>query len=221
MWQAGDYAILLSDCHMPEMDGFELTAAIRAGEEGGDRRAPIIAITANALQGEAERCLAAGMDDYLSKPVSMKDLRSTLRKWMGDGGAATTTREDAVGEAQREAEASAPSSPSDGPVDERALKDVFGDDPVTFKEILDSFVGPTAATIAELKEAWESRTATDVKGAAHKLKSSSRSVGANLMADTCQALEAAGAAAVWATIDDLTPKLEPMFTDVKTYIEGL
>ena len=86
-WQSGDYAILFADLHMPEMDGYELTAAIRAAEksganETGKRRIPIIAFTANALKGEAERCLAIGMDDYLSKPVQLADLRAMLGKWM-------------------------------------------------------------------------------------------------------------------------------------------
>ena len=68
-WRVKKYALLLTDCQMPELDGFALTAAIRAEEDELDARFPIIAITANALQGEADRCLAAGMDDYLSKRV--------------------------------------------------------------------------------------------------------------------------------------------------------
>ena len=81
-WQSGDYAILLSDLHMPEMDGYELTAAIRAAEKTGKTRIPIIAFTANALKGEAEHCIAIGMDDYLSKPVQLVNLKAVLEKWM-------------------------------------------------------------------------------------------------------------------------------------------
>lgn len=83
MWQQGDYALVLSDCHMPVADGFELTRMIRAQEkEKKLARAIIIAVTANALKGEAEICLASGMDDYLAKPVLLDDLRSTLQKWL-------------------------------------------------------------------------------------------------------------------------------------------
>ncbi|MDO9424032.1 MAG: PAS domain S-box protein [Methylobacter sp.] len=80
-WQSGDYALLLSDLHMPNMDGYQLTAAIRAAETG-NARAPIIALTANALKGEAEHCRAAGMDDYLSKPARLADLKAMLEKWL-------------------------------------------------------------------------------------------------------------------------------------------
>ena len=80
-WQSGDYAILFADLHMPKMDGYELTEAIRAAETG-KARIPIIAFTANALKGEAERCIAIGMDDYLSKPVQLVNLKAMLEKWM-------------------------------------------------------------------------------------------------------------------------------------------
>jgi PAS domain S-box-containing protein len=83
MWQAnpGRYALLLTDCHMPHLDGFGLTAAIRTREPIGTRL-PIIAATANAMQGEAERCREHGMDDYLSKPLRMIELAPMLTKWL-------------------------------------------------------------------------------------------------------------------------------------------
>ena len=86
MWQAGegDYSLLLTDCHMPQMDGYELTREIRRIEEdrGVADFLPIIAITANALVGEADRCIAAGMNDYLSKPVELLRLKHVLGKWL-------------------------------------------------------------------------------------------------------------------------------------------
>ncbi len=83
MWQAnpGRYALLMSDCHMPNLDGFGLTSAIRLAE-AADAHLPIIAVTANAMQGEAERCRDQGMDGYLSKPLRMQELSVTLGKWM-------------------------------------------------------------------------------------------------------------------------------------------
>jgi CheY-like chemotaxis protein len=75
------YDLLFLDCHMPEMDGFEACRTIRLQEAGG-RRLPIIAMTASALKGDREKCLDAGMDDYLPKPVRMNDLRSVIERWL-------------------------------------------------------------------------------------------------------------------------------------------
>lgn len=77
----GSYSLILMDCQMPEMDGFEATQRIRNGEAGDDYLStPIVALTANAMQGDRERCLAAGMDDYISKPVEAEEFKSTLSK---------------------------------------------------------------------------------------------------------------------------------------------
>jgi two-component system, sensor histidine kinase and response regulator len=75
------YALILMDCQMPEMDGFETTAVIR-GQSGKISRIPIIAMTAHVMKGDRQRCLASGMDDYLSKPVTREKLDSTLKKWL-------------------------------------------------------------------------------------------------------------------------------------------
>ena len=75
------YALVLTDLNMPGLDGYALTAAIRS-EEADGRRVPIIALTANALHGESERCRAVGMDDYLSKPVRLEKLEATLARWL-------------------------------------------------------------------------------------------------------------------------------------------
>jgi PAS domain S-box-containing protein len=81
-WRTGRYALLLTDCQMPHMDGFALTAAIRAAQAPGTVPPIIIAITANAMQGEAQRCMDGGMDDFMTKPLRLKELGAMLAKWL-------------------------------------------------------------------------------------------------------------------------------------------
>jgi two-component system, NarL family, sensor histidine kinase EvgS len=90
-WAPGRYAAVLADIHMPRMDGHELARRLRAAEaERGGTHTPIVAVTANAMKGEEESCLAAGMDAYLAKPVSIEQLRAILERWLpiqGEGDA--------------------------------------------------------------------------------------------------------------------------------------
>ena len=79
-----DYRVILMDCHMPEMDGYEATARIRSLQK--EKRSCIIALTADAMQGDREKCLAAGMDDYLTKPLRIEELKGVLEKHLADHG---------------------------------------------------------------------------------------------------------------------------------------
>ena len=80
-WRTGDYALLLTDLQMPEVDGYELARQVRE-QETSDRRIPIVALSANTLMDEAENCMSAGMDAYLSKPVALSELEATLDQWL-------------------------------------------------------------------------------------------------------------------------------------------
>lgn len=184
LWGNGDYALLLTDLHMPEMDGYELCAAIRA-REAGEIRTPIIAITANALKGEAENCRALGMDDYLSKPVQLVYLKEMLDKWLppanssSDPSAATATTATVT-------------TMTTSPVDVSILEGLVGNDPGVISECLQSFRASATKTAAELNAAYHAGHAAEVAVAAHKLKSSARSVGALVLGELCAGMEEAG-----------------------------
>ncbi len=208
---------------MPHMDGYELTGCIRQAEESTSVRKPIIAVTANALEGEAQRCIAAGMDDYLSKPLAMSDLKAKLRKWLPVE--ADVERIEVTIDAPNSAptidksEGDFPSQ--DSPIDPSALKDVFGDDDDVFVEILKEFIDPSSANVEEILTAFEDRNADGVAKASHKLKSSARSVGAHELADLCASLEEAGNSENWTRIDNDAPRLPPAMKLVTEYISAL
>ena len=93
-----DYDIIFMDCHMPILDGYQSTVAIRNSEKQGDKRRCIIAMTADSIQGVRESCLASGMDDYAVKPIRKEQLHDLLDRWLGDGAAKTVQPEEvAVG----------------------------------------------------------------------------------------------------------------------------
>ena len=225
MWKSGRYALLLTDCHMPNLDGFQLTAEIRKLEEnsGSKERFPILAITANALQGEAERCLAAGMDGYMSKPVDLKDLAKNVNRWMPTKTAdvikttpvQTTESHDIIAEEPMK------NSIENPVVDTNVLKNLLGDDEEMLREVMKDFIAPSLDIVEELQGGYAKRDGQEIQMAAHKLKSSSRSMGANSLADLCYALEIAGKENDFDTIDEKITDLEKLMTEVVQFIEKL
>jgi PAS domain S-box-containing protein len=219
------YAILLTDCHMPNIDGFKLTRLIREAELDANDRMPIIAITASVMKEDVDACFEADMDDYLSKPLDMEKLKERLVKWMPQSTDATIDAVDpspTTDSPEDDAVVSADvSDVGPAPVDPAALKSVFGDDEETFREILSEFVGPATANVDEIMAAFHDKAAPQVGGAAHKLKSSSRSVGANILADLCAELEAAGKSGDWEIIDNRITLLPKILQDVTDYIDNI
>jgi PAS domain S-box-containing protein len=215
-WRSGRFGLLLTDCHMPEMDGFDLAKAIRVEEEKGGRHLPIVAVTANALKGEAERCIAAGMDDYLTKPLQLDVLREMLAKWLP--AQPQPSASDARGSNAVTDESDGAISGA-GPVDPGALKEILGsDDCALLKEFYADFLRTAEATVSEIETAHGRRSAKEVGALAHKLKSSARTVGANALADQCETLERAGGAENWEQLDCSMPALGGLFEQVERWV---
>lgn len=178
LWREGQYALLLTDLHMPDVDGYTLASTIRY-EEAGRRRMPIIALTANALRGEAHRAHLSGMDEYLAKPVKLDLLRSSLAKWMPADAAATVPSSTRT----------ASGDLANGVVDVDVLKSLVGDNESIIRDFLAHFLTAASATTGELREACDDADCNKVGAIAHKLKSSSRSMGAIRLSDFCAGLE--------------------------------
>jgi len=169
------HALVLTDCHMPVMDGFALTNAIRDGEKRTGKRVPIIALTANALQGEAEKCLAAGMDDYIAKPASLAHLSSVLRKWTTGAMSPPT----------------APAATAEGPIlDPTVLDELFEDSIEERRNLLDVFVRSVEQMLAALPAAVD-RDREEARGLAHSIKGAARSAGAMRVGRSAEVLEGA------------------------------
>ncbi len=206
-WENGSYALLLTDLHMPRMDGYDLARAIRLGEAGRPR-IPIIALSANALRGEAERCRVAGMDDYLSKPAPLSELKAVLEKWLPAAGD-TRPQEQAM---------AAAAGDSQVPVEPGVLAGLVGDDPDAMQRIMDIFRGALPAAVTELREACTAGDAGRAGVAAHKLKSSSRSIGALRLGNLCAEMEKAGRSGDAANLAELLPRFEAEVAAVQAHL---
>lgn len=179
------YSLVLMDCQMPEMDGFEAARAIRQGEVAGGERLPIIAMTASATERDRLACLEAGMDDFIAKPVMIEVLSGALARWHPGGDAA---RPATQGDGRE-----GPGARSPGPVDRKALwrlRDDLG--PKACGRFLDAFVAELPGREAAILRAAQDRSGRALRLAAHTLKSTSAAVGASALASLCGELEALG-----------------------------
>jgi CheY-like chemotaxis protein len=199
------YAAILMDCQMPEMDGFTATAEIRR-MEGATRHTPIIALTANALKGEREKCLAAGMDDYMAKPILPETLNSVLNHWLRSSSPATeTSTANGVEEVTTGA-----SDQRDSLVDLRQLEELGDQDFIT--KLLQAFYAEANVILGRMREAEPQEAGIVLARAAHALKGSSGTVGAYRLLAVCLQLETAvhehDLTAVPSLLDELEAEIE-------------
>ena len=191
-WLSSDYALVLTDLQMPAMDGYQLTAAIRAAESPG-RHIPIIALSANALKGERERCKAAGMNDFMSKPAPLSGLQAMLEGWLPKAPSQVALQANVA--------AGAPAQDSPGvhqeialPVDVDVLRKMVGTDTTVVIDFLRHFRASAMKIASEIGDARAENDLRKAAAGAHNLKSSARSVGALKLADHCEDIERAGTA---------------------------
>ncbi len=184
LWSKGEYSLLLTDLHMPILDGYELTAAIRRQEADGDKRLPILAFTANATKSERKACIDRGMNDYLPKPVPLENLQQKLARWTNQ----VVSEEARVnGNGAQTAE-----TVSVSVLDLSVLEKLVGADKAIIKSFLHDYKASSQNSAAEIVNAYKGGQWQKVGSIAHSLKSSSRSVGALALGEVCAGLESAG-----------------------------
>ena len=232
-WRSGRYGGVLTDVHMPRRDGYQLAQAIRAEEARGNLpRTPVIALTANAMKGEAERCLAAGMDDFLVKPTPVAVLSACLQRWLPHTAVASTAaRSSAESDGASAVDAKAAPAPSvevssaqaslpPMPVLDRAVLSLLvGGDAEQARAVLQDFLDTTQQDLLELEAA---RAASDVQAIvrqAHRIKGAAKLVGATQLAHCAAELERAGAQEGWAVMPPLIDAVGEAARRLRGYVE--
>ena len=180
-WQANNYAAVLADIHMPRMDGYEMTRRLRAieAQRANGGRIPVVAVTANAMKGEEERCLAAGMDAYLVKPVNIDLLRAMLVRWLA---------------IEETAEHASTLSEADRAIDPQVLAGWLGDDHAAIDSLLEKFRDTAVDAEREISVAARLGDFAALAAASHKLKGAAQAVGAKAVGASASMLEQAGRA---------------------------
>jgi CheY-like chemotaxis protein len=199
--ERNSYAAVLMDVQMPGMDGHEATAEIRRREReaaGGGPGTPIIAMTANAMQGDREEALAAGMDDYVSKPVKLDELEAVLKRWVSSPPESTPTMAHPTD-----------SVDTQSPIDRDALENLreLGG-PELLSELVEMFTHDAHTGLTALRKALEWDDADSVRQLAHSLKGSSGNLGAARVSNVCEELQRAGAAGRLEAVASLLEQLE-------------
>jgi PAS domain S-box-containing protein len=208
-WRDGEFDLVLMDCQMPGVDGYQATERIRAEESGG--HIPIIALTANAFAENRQRCLGAGMDDFIAKPFELKRLHEVLGRWL------TVSEEGAIAESSTLSQVA--QNAADDAIDNEALgrmRDMLGED---FPEFLDAFhtsAGELLATLPKTQAAGELQA---LERQAHSLKSAARNAGAQRLAALAEQLEHQAHAGDGSDADHLIPALSEEYVRVRKALQ--
>ncbi|MEG3639909.1 PAS domain S-box protein [Magnetococcus sp. PR-3] len=230
------YDLVLMDIQMPGMDGYETTNAIRQMERSERwKRTPIVALTANAMEQDRDRCLAADMDDYLSKPINLDRLKTSLSRWLqvlqegaevsqGSGEVQAEVAQNPAGTEDPSAGASEQASALAASewVDQRTLKTLKSSMSVIeggFEQILDAYLESTPQALESIEAGVLDGDAVRVRGAAHNLKSTSLSLGAHALGEVAKEIELCGKEGKLDDLSALLQKAKALYMQVSKQLE--
>ncbi|WP_410498632.1 ATP-binding protein [Chitinibacter sp. S2-10] len=211
MWETGRFALIITDCHMPQMDGYTFAMAVREQESNhGLARTPIIAWTANALPEEAARCLSVGIDELLVKPTRLAELKAMLQKYLSEQGVPSSAT--ATEQASERAD--------NGPIDPQILQQIFPDR-LSQVRLLNDFHKHIQIDYTQLIQSLEQGDMSQLEHTAHRMKGSCRMVGAVEMSTVCAAIELAANRHDYraceenkAAMNDVMAKLDQYFSEI-------
>lgn len=198
-----DYDIVLMDCMMPEMDGYEATRLIREQEKDANKRTTIIAMTANAMQGDREKCIEAGMDDYLAKPIVFDDLRSVLAQFTKSKTYHPIALNDVIDRKVLD---------NLQTLEQNGLKHIA-------VEILETYLSHAPICLQNLEAGLKQHDAAAIASAAHNLRGSSSTLGMKQMTELCASLEAKGRTNDLAGVNELFDQAKTEFEKISRAIK--
>ena len=190
LWQGGGFAVMITDCQMPVMDGYQLAGAIRKLEAGLGTRLPIIACTANVSPTSRQQCFSVGMDEVVTKPVELATLKQSLDQWLP---------------LQRSVPMNFPAAPL--ATDFGALEELVMGDKTMRDELLEEFRRTNADDMRAASRAVDSVSIDDLRRSAHRIKGAARMVGSTRLAEAASRLEQAALAGDWQRVADTWPPL--------------
>ncbi|HEY0921206.1 hybrid sensor histidine kinase/response regulator [Rheinheimera pacifica] len=209
-WRRYHYPLLLTDLHMPNMSGYDLTSAIRKESlhlSEGAEFTRIVAVTANALKGEEQKCLSVGMDGYITKPIELAALETMLTRWLPHAAELKKTTVSATENNQ-----------NNSPICFTTIANFLGNNPDKHEEYLNYFVKHAAELLSNMATAVQNQDRSTVRSVAHQFKSVAKSVGALGLSDDALKLEKAAEESDWPVINEYIRLMQEKYQDVVSYV---
>ena len=219
-WRQYRYPLLLTDLHMPNMSGYDLAAAVRKEalqyDDDDSQFTRIIAVTANALKGEEQKCLSVGMDGYITKPIELETLQAMLQRWLPLPVVNETLAKVA---AVANTKALAVEAKASSPICFTTIANFLGNDPAKHEEYLNYFVSHAAELLDSIEQQAHHQQGQAVHSIAHQFKSVAKSVGALQLSEVAFKLERASEDGDWVLIRNYIDDLNQKYQDVVSYVQ--